>query len=115
MPPRVLVADDDRALQVLLNVLLSRAGFEVDFAHDGQEALTKMNGDGDGDGHGGDGYAVVMLDLIMPEVSGIEILDRLRKQNPEMLKRVIVLMASAGPPIWNAALIFCVPAPGIGT
>ncbi len=27
----------------------------------------------------------------------------------------IVRIASAGPPIWNAALIFCVPAPGIGT
>ena len=31
------------------------------------------------------------------------------------VKSWIVRIASAGPPIWNAALIFCVPAPGIGT
>ena len=89
MPLRVLVADGDRALQVLLNVLLSRAGFDVDFADDGKEALLKMNG------NDSSGYAVVMLDLILPEVSGIEILNQLRDQKPEMLKKVIVLTGAS--------------------
>ena len=86
MAPRVLVADDDRALQVLLNVLLSRAGFDVDFADDGKQALTKINGDN---------YAVVMLDLILPEMSGIEILETLKRENPERLKKIIVLTGAS--------------------
>jgi two-component system phosphate regulon response regulator PhoB len=93
MPPRVLVVENDQALQVLLSVLLSRAGFEVDFARGGKEALTKMTGNGNGDGH--PPYAVVMLDLILPELSGIEILQRLQRDNPEVLQRVIVLTSAS--------------------
>ncbi len=86
MSLRVLVADDDRALQVLLNVLLTRAGFDVDFAHDGRQALAKVTDDN---------YAVVMLDLILPEVSGIEILEHLRRVKPAVLPRVIVLTSAS--------------------
>lgn len=88
MPQKVLVADDDRALQVLLNVLLTRAGFEVDFAHDGRDALAKLSEDGNR-------YAVFMLDLILPELSGIELLEYLERDKPAMLKRVIVLTSAS--------------------
>jgi CheY-like chemotaxis protein len=92
MARRILVADDDRALQTLLSVLFTRAGFECDFVSDGREAMEKLNGNGDGQP-----YAVIMLDLILPEISGIEILERLRKDQPAMLPRTIVLTgASAG-------------------
>jgi CheY-like chemotaxis protein len=92
MARRILVADDDRALQTLLNVLFTRAGFECDFVSDGREAMEKLNGNGDGQP-----YAVIMLDLILPEISGIEILERLRKDHPAMLPRTIVITgASAG-------------------
>ncbi len=87
MPHKVLVADDDRALQVLLNVLLTRAGFEVDFAHDGREALAKMSDDNN--------YAVIMLDLILPEVSGIDILKYLQRDHSKLLQRVIVLTSAS--------------------
>ena len=86
MAARVLVADDDLALQVLLNVILSRAGFSVEFASDGREALQKIDGDS---------YDVVMLDLILPEVSGIEILDRLQSEKPDRLHKVIVLTGAS--------------------
>jgi DNA-binding response OmpR family regulator len=89
MASRVLVVDDDRALQLLLNVILTRAGFEVEFAGDGREALQKLrNGDGDG-------YAAVMLDLILPEVSGIDILANLQRDQPSLLKRVIILTSAS--------------------
>src|SRR5438445_12623520 len=86
MAARVLVADDDLALQVLLNVILSRAGFSVEFASDGREALQKIDGAS---------YDVVMLDLILPEVSGIEILDRLQSEKPDRLHKVIVLTGAS--------------------
>jgi DNA-binding response OmpR family regulator len=88
MSRRVLVADDDRALQVLLNVLLTRAGFDVEFVADGREAFSKMR-------DGGDGYAVVMLDLILPGLSGVDILEELGKSKPDLLPRVIVVTGAS--------------------
>jgi two-component system response regulator ResD len=88
MAPRILVVDDDRALQTLLSVLLSRAGFDCDFVGDGKEALEKINN--------GNQYACIMLDLILPGLSGMEILDYLRDNNPAMLNRTIVLTGASG-------------------
>jgi DNA-binding response OmpR family regulator len=91
MAPRILVVDDDRALQTLLSVLLTRAGFECDFVSDGHEAIEKL------DGNGKQPYSVVMLDLILPGLSGMEILDHLQETHPSILSRTIVLTgASSG-------------------
>ncbi len=87
MASRVLVVDDDRALQVLLNVILSRSGFEVEFASTGTEAMQKLDGDGK--------FHAVLLDLILPELSGMEILDHLTLKQPAMLSRVIVLTSAS--------------------
>ena len=86
MAHRILVADDDRALQVLLNVILTRAGFEVDFATSGHDALQRAVAD-----H----YDAIMLDLIFPDLSGIEILNRLEQQRPGSLRKVIVLTGAS--------------------
>ena len=86
MPPRVLVADDDRQLQLLLNVLLTRAGFEVEFASDGNEALQKSLADS---------YDAIMLDLILPNISGIEILSKLQKEKPDSLKKIIIITGAS--------------------
>jgi len=86
MTPRILVADDDLALHALLNVILSRAGFEVDFARDGREALGKIEADS---------YQAVLLDLILPGMSGIEILDHLKKKRPHSLHKIIVVTGAS--------------------
>lgn len=87
MSHRVLVVDDDRALQVLLNVILTRSGFDVEFASSGTEAMEKLDGDGK--------FHAVLLDLILPELSGMEILDHLTLKQPRMLPRVIVLTSAS--------------------
>lgn len=87
MTRRVLVVDDDRALQVLLNVILTRAGFEVEFANDGHEAFAKLDDQ--------TGFQAILLDLILPEISGVEILDRLTREQPTLLPRVIVLTSAS--------------------
>ena len=89
MAPRILVVDDDRALQTLLSVLFTRAGFECDFVSDGNEAMEKLDGDGQP-------YAVIMLDLILPGISGMEILNHLEEKNPSLLPRTIVLTGASG-------------------
>jgi two-component system response regulator ResD len=88
MRSTILVVDRDRALQNLLKVLLTRAGFEVELAADGREALERLNGDGH---H----YAAIMLDLILPEVNGVDILDQLQKEHPALLPRTILLTSAS--------------------
>jgi DNA-binding response OmpR family regulator len=89
MAPRILVVDDDRALQTLLSVLFTRAGFECDFVGDGREAIEKL------DGNGKQPYSVLMLDLILPGLSGMEILDQLQQTHPSLLSRTIVLTGAS--------------------
>ena len=82
MASRILVADDDRALQILLNVILTRAGFEVEFANTARDAIRKASADS---------YDAIMLDLIFPDLRGVELLDRLEHELPGSLKKTIVL------------------------
>ena len=86
MPHRVLVADDDHQLQLLLNILLSRAGLEVDFASNGREALRKAKADS---------YGAIMLDLVLPDVSGMDVLASLEREKPEALRKIIVITGAS--------------------
>ena len=86
MASRILVADDDRALQILLNVILTRAGFQVEFASNARDALQKA---------AGDSYDAIMLDLIFPDLSGPELLDKLEQAKPGSLKKTIVLTGAS--------------------
>jgi CheY-like chemotaxis protein len=79
--PQVLVIDDDPAIMQLFRALLGRAGFEIDTASDGTRAwhLIETNG-----------YQVIIMDLMMPHLSGFELLDRIAVQKPALLSRIIV-------------------------
>ncbi len=65
---RVLVVDDDATIRALLGSILRRRDLEVDEAADGQEALDLLRQNS---------YAVVLLDLLMPNVDGFGVLDEL--------------------------------------
>ena len=78
----VLVVDDDRALRGLFTTVLSRKGFSVDVASDGRGAFDQLSTHT---------YSVILLDLMMPEVNGFELLERLKRDSPSLLKRVIVM------------------------
>ena len=66
---RILVVDDDLAIRVLLQAVLTRLHFEVDLAPDGAAALDLLkNGS----------YDLILLDLMMPRIDGFEFLDRTR-------------------------------------
>ena len=66
---RVLVVDDDRPLARALAINLKAHGYDVTVAHDGRTALTEA-----ARAH----PAVVVLDLGLPDVDGIEVLVRIR-------------------------------------
>lgn len=68
MSEKILVADDDPALRGLLRLVARRAGFEVDVATNGQEALEKI---------GANKYLIAIVDLMMPVMNGYEVVERL--------------------------------------
>lgn len=82
----VLVVDDDPGLQGLFTTLLGRDGYAVDCAPTGRQAFEYLRRGS---------YSVILLDLMMPDVNGFELLDRLERDSPSLLRRVIVLTGAA--------------------
>jgi len=70
MKPRALVADDDAVLRYTLRGVLEHAGLEVDEAPDGAAALEKF---------AADRHELVISDLRMPRMDGLELLRRIRE------------------------------------
>ena len=66
---RILVADDEEAIQKLLSIPLQKEGYEVVVARDGQDAL---------DVFGKEHFDLVVLDIMMPRVDGMEVCRRMR-------------------------------------
>ncbi|HWO75824.1 MAG TPA: response regulator transcription factor [Bacillus sp. (in: firmicutes)] len=67
----ILVVDDEERIRRLLKMYLEREGFKIEEAQDGAEALTKAFATD---------YDLILLDLMMPEVDGIEVTRRLREK-----------------------------------
>ncbi|WP_172369427.1 response regulator transcription factor [Sporosarcina jiandibaonis] len=67
----ILVVDDEDRIRRLLNMYLTREGYTVDEAVDGAEALLKAKENT---------YACILLDHMMPEKDGLEVLKELREQ-----------------------------------
>ncbi|MCX7718391.1 MAG: response regulator [Candidatus Sumerlaeaceae bacterium] len=73
----VLLADDDESVRVLGRRLLERLGFEVIPAADGREAVATFKARADG-------VRLVLLDLTMPRMDGIEAMQAIRQINPQI-------------------------------
>ena len=93
---RVLVVDDDDAIRALLFTVLRRRGFPVDTARHGEDAMQRC---------ARCNYAVILLDLMMPKMSGYEVLDALEKEAVDTRPLVIVLTAGHEPRNLNPELV----------
>lgn len=85
---RILVVDDDDAIRALVSTVLRRRGFRVDTARQGGEALERI---------ARCRYCLVILDLMMPRVSGYEVLAHLEGVAATMRPLVLVLTAGLEP------------------
>ena len=85
--PFVLLVDDNEPTCTLMTALLQR-DFIVDTAIDGMEALEKLRTKS---------YDAVILDLLMPNLDGYGVLDFLKQNNPDLLRRVLVVTAAPSP------------------
>lgn len=82
MLPAALIVEDDPNTLELMRRLVEGEGFAVDTALDGAAAidcLTRRE------------YDVIVLDIILPKVSGTGVMDYLRKTNPAALQKIIVV------------------------
>jgi DNA-binding response OmpR family regulator len=70
--PRILLVDDEQSIQTLLSFPLRKDGYEVVQATDGREALARF-----GEG----GFDLVVLDVMLPRLDGLEVCRRMRARS----------------------------------
>ncbi len=81
---RILVADDEESMRWVLSKALKRRGFNVDLADDGRQALALIQENS---------YDLAILDIKMPGMSGLDLLDRIREMKGDLL--VVIMTAEA--------------------
>lgn len=72
---RILVVDDEADTVELIRFTLETAGLEVDQAMDGAAAIDKITNDN---------FDVILLDIMMPDLSGFDVLQQLRSREIEI-------------------------------
>ena len=77
MAQTVLVVDDDPVQRRLLEAAIARSGMQVVTAPGGQPAMDLINGPR------GDQITLILLDLVMPDMGGLEVLEKLRPTHPK--------------------------------
>jgi CheY-like chemotaxis protein len=85
---RILVAEDDRFLRRACEMSLRQLGYTVLIAKDGEEALTIIQAERP---------HLVLLDLLMPKVTGLEVLRSLKSAEPTRSIPVLILTNSSRP------------------
>ncbi|NLM13434.1 MAG: response regulator transcription factor, partial [Epulopiscium sp.] len=80
---KILIVDDELHILELLKYNLETSGYEVIEAESGEEALEKLNAS----------IALVILDLMLPDMDGLEVLRRIRFN--DHLKNIPVIMLTA--------------------
>ncbi len=86
MKTRILVVDDERSMREMLSILLEREGYEAVEAKNGQEALQLFETSL---------FDMVISDIQMPGINGIELLARIKKLAPEVPVLMITAFATA--------------------
>lgn len=84
MAQTVLVVDDDDHIRALEAKVLERKGYQVDQAADGHEAIERLRADG---------YAAVVLDLMMPRANGFDVIEHLARTEPHMISKIVIATA----------------------
>lgn len=82
---RVLLVEDDQFLRTLYFDLLTAEKYDIDVAIDGEAAYTKMQQPG---------WDLILLDIILPKIDGIQIIEKMEHEHPEVLKNKIIFLTN---------------------
>ena len=85
MAERILVVDDEQIIRESLSFVLKKEGYQVEEAANGKEALAKQESRP---------YDVVITDIEMPEMRGMDLLEQITKRTPESFVIMITAFAS---------------------
>ncbi len=83
---KLLVAEDESALRMLLSDTLEDEGYEVDLACDGEEAIEKI---------AAGAYDLVVLDNMMPKYTGCEVIEKVRRMPEGHSVKILMLTAKS--------------------
>lgn len=84
---RILVVEDETYLRELYVQILQEEGYSIDSAADGEEAENKMRAGG---------YDLVLLDIVLPKVDGIQVLKNLQKNPPKTTNKAVMMLTNLG-------------------
>jgi two-component system response regulator PilR (NtrC family) len=83
--PRILVVDDEQSMRELLAIVLKREGYEVQLAENGQTAIALLERDP---------FDLLISDIKMPDMSGVDVLRAAKNIDPHVLAIMITAFAS---------------------
>ena len=86
MTKKVLIVDDEENIVISMEFLIKQAGYELQIARNGEEALDKV-GSFDPD--------LILLDVMMPNINGFEVCRRIR-ENPAWQAIKIIMLTAKG-------------------
>lgn len=78
---RALIVEDDPAIRRLVEKLLQRRGVAIEAAHDGRQAINKLDAN--------NRFDVIILDLMVPEVNGFQVIDYIREHHSHIPVAVV--------------------------
>ncbi len=79
-PARILIVDDDESIRITIEIILKSEGYAVDVAANGSDAIKKSETTA---------YNVVLIDIRLPDMDGIELLTRMRDSVPKVRKIIL--------------------------
>jgi len=96
MAHKILIVDDDLYIRELYEEVLKDAGYEVTTAVDGEDGLSKVKGGG---------FDLILLDVMMPKLDGLGVLQKLSEISPKPTNGPIILLTNLShDPIINEAM-----------
>ncbi len=87
MAQKILVVEDDQFLRELYDELLKEEGYDITLAEDGEKGLAEIQKGG---------FDLVLLDIMLPKIDGLEILRRAKNKPPEKPNGATVLLTNLG-------------------
>lgn len=87
MEQKILVIDDDLYIRELYEEVLKNAGFNVETAIDGEDAINKLKSGN---------YSLILLDMMMPKIDGLGVLKSLQQSPPTQKNGPIILLSNLG-------------------
>ena len=95
-PPRVLVADDDPVIRLLLTSILKNEGYTPVVVEDGREAYRVLQSDSD--------FKAAIFDMMMPHLEGVEIIRHMKTEKRLMRIPVGIITAEQDPKLWDDSI-----------